>query len=124
MQALLVANAASIYTTSGIYSVETYYDVFTLKLFIDTQDYVQLGGIFLTNMLLFLIIFNDAEEKSHEARLSRKKEEKQIEENKRKSLLIDAIQVKDELEVVEEKKTMTCRERAVDFVQTIYTAPF
>lgn len=36
MQALLVANAAAIYTTSGIYSVEAYYDVFTLKLFTET----------------------------------------------------------------------------------------
>jgi hypothetical protein len=89
MQALLVANAASIYTTSGLYSVEAYYDVFTLKLFTETQDYLQLGGIFLTNMLLFVIVFNDAEEKSHEARLSREKEEKQSEEQKKKSLSKD-----------------------------------
>lgn len=40
----------------------------------------------MTNMLLFVIVFNDAEEKSHEARLSREKEEKQSEEQKKKSL--------------------------------------
>jgi hypothetical protein len=79
LNAILVANAFSYYTTSGIYSVETQYDVFKIKLFSNALDYSQLVGIFVTNILLFLIVFNDAEIKISEDELERKKE-KQIEE--------------------------------------------
>jgi hypothetical protein len=100
LNAILVANAFSYYTTSGIYSVETQYDVFKIKLFSNAWDYSQLVGIFVTNILLFLIVFNDAEIKISEDELERKKEKQIEEQNKNRGLQ----KVADEGEEVQKEK--------------------
>jgi hypothetical protein len=70
LNAILLANIASIYSDEGIFQVEAYTEHIPLRLFAGTSDYVQCIVIFLTNLLLFIIGYDDAKEKLHENKLA------------------------------------------------------
>jgi hypothetical protein len=92
-------------------------------MFSSAWEYIQLALIFVTNLALFLIVFNDAEEKVNEHRLAREKEEqKQKEEMKIIKGHQSVVDEDDDLDQ-DKKDKLTLIKRIYDFLRSLYSMP-
>jgi hypothetical protein len=123
LNVILLANIATIYSDEGIFQVEAETETIPLRLFQGAEDYVQSIVIFATNLLLFIIVYNDAKEKLSEFKLAEKAEAERKLKKDQGDKVKELIESEDDEDKQNEELPKTWKDSVKDVFATIWRAP-